>query len=173
MNKIGLLLVGRRNGAQGRRERRRGCTAVLCSGLSGLALLLVGCSQTAEQIAPPAEEFTPASLQVLNGQALFLVACAGCHRFQPGDIHDVGPNLFGIADGPAAAAPGYRYSAALEQAGLSWDRANLAAWIAATEILVPGTTMTYANILSGSEVALVVDYLFDHRFNPPGDPDDD
>jgi len=82
----------------------------------------------------------------------------------------VGPNLAGIAGTPAAGADDYRYSSGLAESGLSWDRATLAAWIAATEILVPGTTMTYSNILTGEEVALVVDYLFDPSSELQGEP---
>ena len=138
-----------------------------------LILLLIvmsflgGCGQSVDEIASGTGEFGAGAL---SGQALFLVACSGCHRIEPGGGHDVGPNLAGIAGTPAAGADDYRYSSGLAESGLSWDRATLAAWIAATEILVPGTTMTYSNILTGEEVALVVDYLFDPTSELQGEP---
>lgn len=101
----------------------------------------------------------------LHGETLFQIACAGCHRIDAGRLHDVGPNLYGIVGQPAASQEGYAYSLALQSSGLSWDRNSLAGWIAATEVLVPGTTMTYTNSLSGEEVAEVIDYLFETATN--------
>ena len=95
----------------------------------------------------------------LDGATLFRIACAGCHRIEAGGPHDVGPNLHGIVGQPAATRAGYAYSEALGSAQLSWDRGTLAAWIAATEILVPASLMSYANILDGDEVARLLDYL--------------
>lgn len=132
-----------------------------------LLTFLTGCGSSATDRVNGASQ---TGAGALSGEALFLISCSGCHRSEPGGVHDVGPNLFGIADGPAAAGADYRYSSALAASGLTWDRATLAAWIAATEILVPGTTMTYANILTGEEVALVVDYLFEPSFERQGAP---
>ena len=98
---------------------------------------------------------------VLDGDALFQIACAGCHRIEALGPHDVGPNLYGMLGQPAATRAGYAYSPALQAAALHWDRASLAAWIAATDMLVPGTRMSYANILSGEEVARLLDHLLE------------
>lgn len=131
-------------------------------GLSLAAFGLLACSDSPPSRSPDpavAAAATP-GLPLLDGEALFAIACAGCHRIEAVSAHDVGPNLHGIVGRPAAGQPGYAYSAALQASALVWDRGSLAGWIAATEVLVPGTTMTYANILSADEVARVVDYLF-------------
>lgn len=133
----------------------------LCLSLAACGLL--ACSDSPSSPAA-AQEDAPAAapaLPPLDGAALFRIACAGCHRIEAGALHDVGPNLHGIAGQPAASRPGYAYSTALQSSELTWSRSSLAAWIAATEILVPGTTMTYANILNGEEVAQVIDYLLE------------
>ncbi len=98
-----------------------------------------------------------------DGAALFRIACAGCHRIEAEGRHDVGPNLYDIVGHPAASRPDYNYSAALASSGLVWDRATLSAWVVATEAMVPGTTMTYANILNSDEVERVVDFLSDRN----------
>lgn len=126
-------------------------------------LWLVAC---AAPPAPALSEQTQADDELesgprLSGQDLFKIACAGCHRIEPDGHHDVGPNLHGIIGRAAASQPGYAYSAALQAADLRWGRDSLAAWVAATEILVPGTTMAYANILNGEEVSRLIDYLLE------------
>lgn len=107
------------------------------------------------------------SSTALHGATLFKITCAGCHRIEVGAEHDVGPNLYGIIGQPAASQPGYSYSSALKSSGLYWDRSSLAAWIAATEALVPSTTMTYANVLSGEEVAQLIDYMLETVVSDP------
>lgn len=138
-----------------------------CWLLVGLALsvllILPGCGDRSLALSPEpdASADRKLSLSPLDGAALFRIACAGCHRVEPGGAHDVGPNLHGIVGQPAASRPDYAYSAALIDSNLSWDRSTLAAWIAATEVLVPGTSMSYANILNGDEVARLIDHLLD------------
>ena len=124
-------------------------------------LLVTACAGPTNSGPGGGEQLSAASapLPPLGGEALFQLACAGCHRIEAGGAHDVGPNLYGIIGQQAASQPGYPYSAALQAADIHWDRSALAAWVAATEIMVPGTIMTYANILSGTEAARVVDYL--------------
>lgn len=137
----------------------RGRTSLSCMAL-GMALVLGGCTSPADP--DPGSEPVAVQMPGLpppDGTTLFRIACAGCHRIEADGPHDVGPNLFGIIGQPAASRPGYSYSPALLNAGLAWDRSTLAAWVAATEILVPGTTMTYANILDGDEVARLIDHV--------------
>lgn len=118
--------------------------------------MLVGCAG-----ALPAGQDASLGPADLDGQALFRIACGGCHRVDASEMALVGPSLHGIAGRLAASRPGHAYSEALAASGLIWDRTTLSAWIAATENLVPGTTMSYANILTGDEVARVVDYLLE------------
>lgn len=98
------------------------------------------------------------AMRQLTGEQLF-VACQGCHTLQQGEPHLLGPNLYGFMGASAAARPDFNYSAALTDAGLSWDRATLTAWIVATESLVPNTIMSYHNIIAANELPLLIDYL--------------
>ena len=129
----------------------------------GVLLILPGCGDQSLPLSPEPDASADSKLNLPppDGAALFRIACAGCHRVEPGGAHDVGPNLHGIVGQPAASRPDYAYSPALLDLNLTWDRGTLAAWIAATETLVPGTSMSYANILSGDEVARLIDHLLD------------
>ncbi len=97
--------------------------------------------------------------QQLSGAALYAIACQACHSIEAGTPHRVGPNLNGILGKAAASRTAYIYSTALQESGLVWNKANLTAWIATPESLVPGTWMLYHNILAGEEVSRVIDFI--------------
>lgn len=84
--------------------------------------------------------------------------CKVCHTTEPGK-HLIGPSLSGIHGRPAAAAPGYPYSTALKQAGLTWDDATLDRFLEAPMKTVPGTKMAYAGIKDAAKRREVIDYL--------------
>lgn len=110
-----------------------------------------------DHTAVAADEQAPALIP-LTGEQLF-IACQGCHTLHQGEPHLLGPNLYGFMGAPAATRPDYHYSAALSEAGLSWDRATLTAWIVATQNLVPNTLMSYHNVIAVNELPLLIDYL--------------
>lgn len=126
----------------------------------GLALLLLlllsaGCSEPKEQT--PAGQ--PQARDTSAAGRLAFVRCRACHSIQAGDAHKVGPNLSGFMGRQAGAAQGYQYSDELVASGLSWDSATLAAWITDPAFTVPGTTMVYANDLTGDEIGALIGYL--------------
>jgi cytochrome c oxidase assembly protein subunit 11 len=76
-----------------------------------------------------------------RGALLFANQCSGCHLPETAKI---GPPLAGVVGRPAAAVPGYPYSAALAHSGLVWDEATLERWLAGPQNLVPGAAMPMA-----------------------------
>lgn len=90
--------------------------------------------------APPRDlaRFAAAPPDPAAGARLFAQDCAACHA---ADRNGVGPALGGLAGRKAGAAPGYAYSAALREAGFTWDVARLDRWLAGPAALVPGTRM--------------------------------
>ena len=58
------------------------------------------------------------------GQRVFAARCAVCHATQPGENKN-GPSLAGIAGSRAGAVPGYNFSTAMKESGITWDDANL------------------------------------------------
>ncbi|HBM61681.1 c-type cytochrome [Salipiger marinus] len=75
---------------------------------------------------------------VATGQKTFETRCRACHMIADpaGEVIQrggrTGPNLFGVADQPAAADPDFRYKASLQAAaeqGLVWDEAAFVAYV--------------------------------------------
>ncbi len=79
------------------------------------------------------------------GRVTFQRQCAICHSAEAGDGGGAqGPSLAGIIGRPAAAVSGFGYTQALRGAGLTWDAATLARFLASPSTLVPGTAMGVA-----------------------------
>ena len=94
-----------------------------------------------------------------NGQTLFGENCAVCHSFARGEPNKIGPNLFGVVGKMSGAATGYMYSPAMTNAKLTWDNANLNAFLAGPQKKVPGTKMGFPGFSDPSEQADVIAYL--------------
>ena len=131
--------------------------------LLAVALCLAACDRAADQSPDPAANIEPSQTAQnaipLGGAELFTLACQGCHDIEAGLPHRVGPNLAGIVGQPAASQEAFSYSPALQESGLVWTEANLAAWVVAGESLVPGTWMLYHNILNPDEVRQLIGYI--------------
>ena len=90
---------------------------------------------------------------------LLSYACIVCHTLGPGEEHLAGPNLYGVFGRPAASAPGFQYSVALQEAGITWTPAELDAWLARPDDFVPGNLMVFAGIYSDSDRTDLLAYL--------------
>ncbi|MCF8482354.1 MAG: c-type cytochrome [Rhodospirillum sp.] len=58
--------------------------------------------------------------------------CIACHTFDEGGANKVGPNLFGVYEGPAAHKEDYKYSDSyteMKEKGLTWTAENLAGYL--------------------------------------------
>lgn len=94
-----------------------------------------------------------------DGQTAFNNSCRTCHTVKAGD-HRQGPSLAGVFGRKAGAGDGYAYSDSLKQSDLTWDEANLDAFIEDPLSLVPGTTMQpYAGIRDAAQRKAIVDFL--------------
>ncbi len=83
--------------------------------------------------------------------------CAACHSVT--GSNGVGPSLKGIMGRKAGSFPGFRYSRAMKTYGKSWDKTNLAAYLANPQQAVPGNTMPFAGVPDASQRAAIVNYL--------------
>ena len=75
------------------------------------------------------------------GRVLFATVCSACHT---ADQNKVGPMLEGVVGRRAGSVPGYPYSAALAQSGITWDSASLDKWLTSPQHLVPGAQMPFS-----------------------------
>ena len=88
--------------------------------------------------------------------------CAACHMVGEGAKHKVGPELNNIIGRTAGSDEGYKYSNAMKDAGaagLSWDDAKLAEYLANPKAVVKGTKMAFAGLKKEDDLANVIAYL--------------
>jgi hypothetical protein len=71
----------------------------------------------------------------------------------------IGPSLFGVVNRPAGHEPGFHYSEANKNSGLTWDPATLDRYLAAPRQVVPGTFMTFPGLKDPSQRAEVIAFL--------------
>ena len=83
--------------------------------------------------------------------------CAACH--EPGKENRTGPELRGVVGRPSATVPGFRYSRAMQRAGLKWDEATLDTFLADPQALVPGNAMPFPGIADASQRHDLINYL--------------
>jgi cytochrome c len=90
-----------------------------------------------------------------RGKTLY-AACAACHSEKPDAL---GPDLKGVVGRKAAARDDFRYSAPMRRANLTWDEANLKAYILDPQATVKGNRMPFGGIREGRDVDDIVAYL--------------
>lgn len=88
----------------------------------------------------------------------FETSCGTCHTVDPQAAPRQGPNLAGVYGRPAGTLPGYKYSAALANAGFPWDEASLDKWITNAQAFRPGSVMPYRQT-NPDKRQLVIAYL--------------
>lgn len=89
--------------------------------------------------------------------------CIACHE-AASDRDKVGPHLMGVVGRTAGTAESFlgHYSEAMKSAGaagLVWDEANLAEYLKAPRLKVPGNRMAFGGLGSDDDIANVIAYL--------------
>jgi len=92
------------------------------------------------------------------GEAVFKTQCGVCHSVLTGK-NMVGPSLFGVVGRPAGQIPGFHYSAANKDSGLTWDEATLDRYLTNPKDVVPKTIMPYAGLKDADKRANLIAYL--------------
>lgn len=99
------------------------------------------------------------------GEVTFKV-CRTCHQIGESARNFVGPELNGVVGRKAGTAPGYNYSDANKNSGLTWDEATLMKYLHSPREVVPGTKMAFPGLTRDSDIANVIAYL--KQFGPDG-----
>lgn len=113
---------------------------------------------TASSSAPPQVNPEASSVEDANAPPAAFAQCQSCHSPEPGK-NGIGPSLAGIFGEKAAEVPGYDFSSAMQESGLTWDQATLDRYLAAPQHVVPGTKMTFPGLKDDTKRAAVIDYL--------------
>lgn len=137
-----------------------------------VSLLAAACSQQPAPVpvpaaaaagSPPAapvataQASTPVPTPEISGEQAFAM-CAACHSRDAGAPQRMGPNLRGVVGRKAGSNPGFDYSPALRASNITWDAAQLDAYLAAPAKHVPGTRMVIA-VPDPARRQVLIEYL--------------
>jgi cytochrome c len=92
------------------------------------------------------------------GEKVFVV-CKACHQIGETAKNAVGPVLNGIIGRKAGSVPGYSYTAANKDSGITWDEPTFREYIKDPKAKIPGTKMVYAGLKDEQKTNDLLAYL--------------
>lgn len=93
------------------------------------------------------------------GARIFPRLCGGCHQVGESARPGFGPQLNGIIGRKAGTSANYVYSDAMKNAGLTWDRDTLTAYLKDPKGVVPGTRMIFWGLSDQEKLDNLLAYL--------------
>lgn len=99
------------------------------------------------------------------GEKVFAV-CKACHQIGETAKNAVGPVLNGVIGRKAGTYPGYAYSDANKNSGLTWDEPTFREYIKDPRAKVPGTKMIYAGLKDEQKATDLLAFL--KQYGPDG-----
>ena len=84
--------------------------------------------------------------------------CKACHSVEPGK-NGIGPSLAGIFGDRAAIVPGFEFSDAMKNSGLTWNQATLDRYLTDPRGVVPGTKMAFGGVKDAAQRQAIINYL--------------
>jgi cytochrome c2 len=112
-------------------------------------------SPTPTPSASPSGKATPVAAATKPAE---FAQCSACHSTERGK-NGIGPSLAGIYGTKAGAVPGYDFSDAMKNSGLTWNQGNLDRYLTDPKGVVPGTKMSFPGLKDPAKRAAVIAYL--------------
>jgi len=113
--------------------------------------------ETAAAAAGAKLEYASFTTDAAAGEKVF-AACRTCHVFDEG-VNRVGPSLHKIVGRNAGSVPGFSYSDANKNSGITWTPEVLFEYLKDPKAYVPGTKMAYPGVKDDQKRANLVAYL--------------
>jgi cytochrome c len=104
--------------------------------------IIVGAALAACTALPALAQDAAGPGNAANGERAFAI-CRACHQIGPTAKNAVGPVLNGVVGRKAGTYPGYNYSEANKNSGLTWTPEELQKYLAGPQKVVPGTKMIF------------------------------
>jgi cytochrome c len=133
---------------------------VVAGAFAGLAISLLHAEDAPSPAAAPAAHGDAAA-----GEKVF-VKCKACHQIGESAKNAIGPELNGVIGRHSGSVPGYNYSDANKNSGLTWDEATFREYIKNPKAKVPGTKMIFAGLTREKDVDDIVAFL--EQYGPDG-----
>jgi cytochrome c len=92
------------------------------------------------------------------GEKVFTV-CRACHQIGEGAKIAVGPVLNGVFGRKAGTYPGYSYSEANKNSGITWDEDTFTTYIKDPRAKIPGTKMIFIGIKDDQKIKDLIAFL--------------
>ena len=84
--------------------------------------------------------------------------CSVCHSAKPGE-NRVGPSLAGVVGRKAGEAPGFNYSKAVKDSGITWTEDNLSKYLENPQQTIKGTRMAFPGLKNPQDRADIIAFL--------------
>lgn len=115
-------------------------------GLLFITLLAVACSGEVR------------AQDAVAGEKVFAV-CKACHQIGENAKNVVGPTLNGLMGRKAGSVPGYSYSVANKDSGITWDESTFREYIKDPKAKIPGTKMIYVGLKDEQRTTDLIAFL--------------
>ncbi len=92
------------------------------------------------------------------GEKVFAV-CKACHQIGENAKNVVGPTLNGLIGRKAGSVPGYSYSVANKDSGITWDESIFREYIKDPKAKIPGTKMIYVGLKDEQRTTDLIAFL--------------
>ena len=130
------------------------------------AAIVATTAQWAQAQTPAATPAAQPSAADAAAGAQSFKKCLPCHSIGEGAKNKVGPELNGIDGRHSGTAPGYHYSAANKNSGITWNETQFLEYIKDPRGKIPGTKMIFPGIKNENEAKNLWAYL--KQFGPDG-----
>lgn len=102
-------------------------------------------------------EFASFTTDVAAGEKVFAL-CRSCHVLDEG-VNRVGPSLYNIVGRQSGSVPGFAYSDANKNSGVTWTTDVLFTYLKDPKGFMPGTKMAFPGVKDDQDRANLVAYL--------------
>ncbi|GFF47682.1 LOW QUALITY PROTEIN: cytochrome c [Aspergillus udagawae] len=82
-----------------------------------------------------------------------------CHTVEAAGNNGTGPNLHGLFGRKSGSVPGFSYSDANKNAGITWNEDTLFGFLENPKKFMPGNKMAFAGLKKGNERSDLIAYL--------------
>ncbi len=112
--------------------------------------------------APPADPELAARIagaDLKRGKVQFF-QCRACHGLTPeAEPGKIGPTLYAVIGRPAGSVPGYSYSNAVVQSGITWSVEQIDRWLQRPSDFLPGNKMVFVGIQDPQDRANIIAFI--------------